>query len=84
VHKSDSSDQDRVLAEAARGTCVRVVEVPSAEAERLVRHGIRPGVSLTIDQDAPLGGPRIVRIRGTRLAIARSLACHILVRPVTR
>lgn len=84
MHKSESPGRDRALSDTGIGALVRVVEVSPADAERLARHGIRPGASLTVDQDAPLGGPRIVRVGGTRLAIARSLARAVVVRPVSR
>lgn len=76
---SESADRDRTLAHAGVGERVVVVEV-RADAERLARHGIRVGVSLTIDQDAPFRGPRIVRVGDARLAVARSLAGDIVVR----
>jgi Fe2+ transport system protein FeoA len=72
-------DRDRTLASAGVGERVVVVEV-RAEAERLARHGIRAGVPLGIDQDAPFRGPRIVRVGAARVAVARSLARDIVVR----
>ncbi len=76
---SESPDRDLTLAHAGVGERVVVVEV-RAEAERLARHGTRAGVSLSIDQDAPFRGPRIVRTGAARLAIARSLSDDIVVR----
>jgi Fe2+ transport system protein FeoA len=83
VQNPESADRDRTLVEAGVGEYVRVVRV-GADADRLVRHGIRPGATLTVDQDAPLGGPRIVRVGPSRLAVARSLATCIVVRRIAR
>ncbi len=76
---SEPADRDLTLANAEVGERVVVVEV-RAKGQRLARHGIRAGVSLSIDQDAPFRGPRIVRTGAARLAIARSLAGDVVVR----
>ena len=45
----------------------------------LQAHGVRPGVILQVDGDAPFHGPRIVRFGRARLAIARVVAAGVLV-----
>jgi Fe2+ transport system protein FeoA len=67
------------LATVRRGAVVDVVELPPGEQGELLVHGIRPGARLTVDGDAPFGGPRIVRLNGSRIAIDRRLARSILV-----
>jgi Fe2+ transport system protein FeoA len=42
-------------------------------------HGVRPGVILHVDGDAPFRGPRIVRLGRARLAIARAVAAGVIV-----
>lgn len=61
------------LATIEPGALVDVVEVTAEDPEPLLVHGIRPGARLAIDGDAPFGGPRIVRIGGSRVAIDRRL-----------
>jgi Fe2+ transport system protein FeoA len=82
-HAAAEADQGQALTEAAIGSHVRVLEV-GADADRSARHGIRRGVALVVESDAPLGGPRIVRVGAARIAIARSLARAIRVRTVSR
>ena len=45
---------------------------------RLVEMGLTPGTELRILQDN--GGPMIVAVRGSRLAVGRSMAHKLLVR----
>ncbi len=44
---------------------------------RLAELGLTPGVSLTIVQDA--GGPLLIAVRGSRIAMGRGLAHKLLV-----
>jgi Fe2+ transport system protein FeoA len=80
MQKSESRDRDQMLSEVCIGERVLVVQVGS-DADRLACHGIRPGATLDVEQDAPFGGPRIVGIGAARIAIARPLASGIVVRP---
>jgi Fe2+ transport system protein FeoA len=70
------------LSELARRTPARVVHVEPAHASRLAALGLRPGSLLSVEQDAPLGGPRIVRLGTARLALARAVTRGIRVHPV--
>lgn len=72
----------RTLAESPPGSQVRVAHVDVAHAARLAFHGLFPGTALTVERDAPFGGPRIVRIGGARVALARAVARTIDVEPV--
>ena len=69
------------LSELPRSTPASVVEVGWAHAPRLAALGLRPGAVLSVEQDAPLGGPRILRLGTARLALARVLTRGIVVRP---
>lgn len=71
------------LSELPRSTPASVVEVGPAHALRLAALGLRPGAVLSVEQDAPLGGPRILRLGTARLALARVLTGEIRVRPET-
>lgn len=73
----------RTLAEVPPGAAVRVVRVDVAHAARLAFHGLFPGSDLTIERDAPFGGPRIVRIGAARLAVAHAVTRTIDVEPVS-
>jgi Fe2+ transport system protein FeoA len=66
------------LAEVASGQPVAVTHVGAEEAV-LLAHGIRTGVRLVVEGDAPFRGPRIVRHGSARIAIDRRLAGHIQV-----
>ena len=70
------------LAAVPRGAAVDIVALPVEEAAPLLGHGVRPGVRLVVDGDAPFGGPRIVRLGRTRIAIDRRLTRSILVERV--
>ena len=72
------------LAAVRRGTVVDVVALASGERGQLLVHGVRPGARLVVEGDAPFGGPRLVRIAGSRVAIARRLARSIAVTEIGR
>lgn len=77
--KSESAAQEWTLASIPVGEVVDVREVPAEDGDALLVHGIRPGARLSVDGDAPFGGPRIVRLRGCRVAIDRRLTRAVLV-----
>lgn len=72
--KSELATQDWTLASIPPGELVAVLDIRAEHPEALLVHGIRPGVQLVVDGDAPFGGPRIVRLGGSRVAIDRRLA----------
>ena len=53
---------------------MEVLDVGSVEPAVLLVHGVRPGARLIVDGDAPFGGPRIIRLGTSRIAIDRRLA----------
>ena len=69
------------LLEAAIGVPLVLERVPDEEISRLGAHGLCAGRELTVEQDAPLGGPRVVRVGARRLSVPRSIAALLIVRP---
>lgn len=67
------------LSMASVGAPVRLVEVRASRklTHRLAEMGITTGVILTVIQDA--GGPLLVAVRGSRVAIGRGIAHHLQV-----
>ncbi len=61
---------------------LRVVAIDSACRAFLSPEGIDVGVEVSVERRLALGGPLIVQLGRTRLAIARSLAAGVLVDPV--
>lgn len=78
---AEASPRDCRLADLPVGAPAHVLSVESVDALRLAIHGFRPGVALTVEQDAPFGGPRIVRIGAARIAVAKRIAASVRVRP---
>jgi len=73
---------EMTLLEAAIGVPLVLERVPELEISRLGVHGLCAGRELTVEQDAPLGGPRIVRVGSRRLSVPRTIAGLLIVRPV--
>jgi ferrous iron transport protein A len=48
---------------------------------RLATMGLLPGVVLSVLNRGPLGGPLLVEIDGTRIALGRGVARKVLVEP---
>jgi ferrous iron transport protein A len=48
---------------------------------RLATMGLLPGVTLAVLNRAPLGGPLLVEIAGSRIALGRGVARQVLVEP---
>ena len=48
---------------------------------RLATMGLLPGVTLSVLNRAPLGGPLLVEIAGSRIALGRGVARKVLVEP---
>ncbi len=80
MRNSESLTRDWTLAELPIGVAARVVVVDQRRRAGLASHGIRPGVVVEVEVDAPFGGPRIIRLGFARLALARDIARAIRVR----
>lgn len=67
-----------------RGHSAEVIELPGARLadNELAQRGIRPGARLRVQRKAPLGGPVMVDVQGSLVAIARTLARRIVVAPL--
>jgi Fe2+ transport system protein FeoA len=76
---SESPAQEWTVASAPRGAVVDVLVIATVAAEQLMVHGIRPGARIVVQGDAPFGGPCIVRVGRSRVAIDRRLANAIVV-----
>ncbi len=70
------------LSMVAKGERVRLAKVRAGACmcSRLSALGLTPGVEMTIVQDA--GGPLLLEVRNSRLAIGRGMAHRILVEPI--
>ncbi len=80
--KSELGTQEWTLASVPRGAPVDVLGVGVEHADALLVHGLRAGARVSVEGDAPFGGPRIVRLGGSRVAIDRRVARTIRVRGV--
>ena len=82
--KSELVTRDCTLAELPAGLHARILAIEGPEVPLLAAHGLHPGAVVTVDDDAPFGGPRIIRLGAARLAIARTVARSVTVRPEAR
>lgn len=55
-----------------RDACLRCLQVDRCVVHRLLELGLTPGTQLRVVQDA--GGPMLVSVRGSRVALGRDLA----------
>ena len=62
------------LAECPRGrdACLRCLQVDRCVIHRLLELGLTPGTQVRVVQDA--GGPMLLAVRGSRVALGRDLA----------
>lgn len=81
---SEPGAQDCSLADLPIGVRARILAVAGVDDPRLPTHGFHPGAALVVEQDAPFGGPRIVRLGAARIAIAAAIARSVRVRPEMR
>ncbi len=75
----------RTLADLQPGETAEVVAVHSQgpERRRLLDLGIVPGTRITAELRSPLSDPVAYRVRGALIALRRSQAAQIEVRPVS-
>jgi Fe2+ transport system protein FeoA len=76
---SESATQEWTVVSVPRGIAVDVITIGTEAADLLMVHGIQPGAHIVVESDAPFGGPCIVRLGRSRVAIDRRLASAILV-----
>jgi Fe2+ transport system protein FeoA len=77
---SEPAGQECSLADLPLGVAATVVDIDPAHAGQLAAHGLRSGSAVLVDDDAPFGGPRIVRLGAARLALARSVTRMVRIR----
>ena len=77
---SGDAFEEMTLLEAAIGVRLVLERVPDQEISRLGAHGLCVRRQLTVEQDAPLGGPRVVRVGSRRLSVPRIIAAQLFVR----
>ena len=72
----------RRLAELAFGeqAILERLELPEADARRLMELGFLPGQAVTPALSAPGGDPRVFRVDGSEIALRRETAARLLVR----
>jgi Fe2+ transport system protein FeoA len=70
------------LVDAAPGQALRVVAVGPDHETTLSQEGLGAGSEISVERRLALGGPLIVRLGRTRLALARTVAREILVAAV--
>ena len=65
-----------------RESCAEILEVPSGQGttRKLAELGIAPGATVQVRRHAPLGGPILLEVQGTMVALGRKLAHKVLVR----
>jgi ferrous iron transport protein A len=77
------NDGSIALSGAAEGQCVRLASLNAGGgmAARLSAMGLVPGVEVRVVRNKGRG-PALVEVKGTRLALGRGMAAHILVKPI--
>lgn len=65
-----------------RTACLRCLQVDRCVVHRLLELGLTPGVELRVVQDN--GGPMLVSVRGSRVALGRDLTDNLWVEIDTR
>jgi len=77
-----SNDRDLLLTMASVGQIVKLIHVNAGHrmTHRLAELGLTPGVPLTVLQDT--GGPILVSVRDSRIALGRGMARKISVEPM--
>jgi Fe2+ transport system protein FeoA len=58
------------------------IDLPAADARRLMELGFLPGTRVTVGRSAPGGDPRVFQVDGSEIALRRETAMRIEIRPV--
>jgi Fe2+ transport system protein FeoA len=73
-----ASGSERLI-DASTGVPLRVLSVEPLHRASLAREGIVVGAAISVERRLALGGPLIVRLGMTRIALARGVAGQIAV-----
>jgi Fe2+ transport system protein FeoA len=65
----------------ARGRVATVLSVGANDTADLLHAGIRPGSRVRVDAVAPFGGPMVIGVGRSRVAVAREVAARIAIDP---
>ncbi len=57
------------------------IDLPEADARRLMELGFLPGSLITMARRSPFGDPRVYRVDGSEVALRRETASRMTVRP---
>jgi Fe2+ transport system protein FeoA len=70
------------LADLRRGEegTLEALDLPAADARRLMELGFLPGARVAAGRAAPGGDPRVFRVDGSEIALRRTTARHIRLR----
>jgi Fe2+ transport system protein FeoA len=69
------------LARAPIGWRRRIVDVAEVVRGELEREGLLPGAVVVVTARTPLGGPVVVELDRTRLALPAGVAAHVATEP---
>ncbi|MFB3826007.1 MAG: ferrous iron transport protein A [Bryobacteraceae bacterium] len=78
-----SGNRLRTLCDLERGQqgVLDRLDLPEAEARRLMELGFIPGSRITVGLSAPGGDPCVFRVDGSEVALRRETAVRLVVRP---
>lgn len=78
--------QPATLADLAEGQEYRLdrIDLPGADARRLMELGFLPGTLVTPARSAPFGDPRVYQVDGSEVALRRETAIKMFVSPVRK
>ena len=68
------------LIEGEEGTITHLICERPGKVRKLISMGFVPGRKVTIEQVLPLGGPLLIRLEGTKIALAREFASLVHVK----
>ena len=66
-----------------RKALIARLDLPEADARRLMELGFLPGSSVELSRRSPFGDPSVFRIDDAEIALRRETASRILLQPVT-
>ena len=83
AHRRAAAGTLRDLRDGEHGVLERI-ELPEADARRLMELGFLPGSTIFAARSAPGGDPRVFRVDGSEVALRRETAARLHLRPHSR